>query len=177
MLRPAKCLRDCCAHESEAHQWHIHVIAPRKLWKQFLNLARAPDNASAAADVIHAQVADVDGTHARMSNADAQMAESLSSGLKRLGMTQSDFADICEVTPKTVSNWVRGKTDVNPMAWVLLEILENYPDVRRDFVCALKGRPRGKPFEPGNPFRFGDRRRSVCVAAAHIGRAVRSKGR
>ena len=44
--------------------------------------------------------------------------EILSGRLKRLGMTQSDFADICEVTPKTVSNWVRGKTDVNPMAEV-----------------------------------------------------------
>jgi hypothetical protein len=41
------------------------------------------------------------------------MEESLSGRLKQLGMTQSDFADICEVT--------RGRSDVNPMAWHLLE--------------------------------------------------------
>jgi DNA-binding transcriptional regulator YiaG len=153
------------------------VIAPRKLWKRFLSLARPPDSESTAADVIDAPMPDVDGTPAQMSEADAQRGENLSARLKRLGMTQSDFAAICEVTPKTVSNWVRGKTEVNPMAWVLLEILEDYPDVRRAFVGAVKGCPRGKPFEPGNPFRFGDRRRSVYIAAAQIGRAVRRKGR
>jgi DNA-binding transcriptional regulator YiaG len=153
------------------------VVAARKLWKRFLNLARPPDNQSAAADAIDAALSDAADRLAQMSEADAQRGESLSRRLKRLGMTQSDFADICQVTPKTVSNWVRGKTDVNPMAWVLLEILEDYPDVRRDFLGAVKGRPRGRPFAPGNPFRFGDRRRSVSLAAAQIGRAVRSKGR
>jgi DNA-binding transcriptional regulator YiaG len=122
----------------------IHVIAPRKLWKRFLNLARPPESESAAVDVIHAQVSDVDGRPAQMLEADAQSGESLSDRLKRLGMTQSDFAAICKVTPKTVSNWVRDKTDVNPMAWVLLEILEDYPDVRRDFVGTVKGAPERK---------------------------------
>lgn len=153
------------------------MIAPRKLWKLFLDLAHPPESEDALADASETPMPDADRTRRQMPDADAQIMESLSGRLKRLGISQSQFAQICEVTPKTVSNWARGKTDVNPMAWVLLEILEDYPDVRRDFVCAVKGRPRGKPFEQGNPFRFGDRRRSVYIAAAHIGRAVRSRRR
>ena len=136
-----------------------------------------PDVCGRATDAIDGQMSKADGIIALVSEADAQIAESLSARLKQLSMTQSDFAAICEVTPKTVSNWVHGKTAVNPMALVLMEILEEYPDVRRDFMHMVKRRPRGKPFQPGNPFRFGDRRRSVFTAAAQIGPAVRSQRR
>jgi len=104
---------------------------------------------------------------------DAQTVENLSYRLKQLGITQSDFAGICDVTPRTVSNWVHGRTEVNPTALVLLEILEAYPDIREGFIYIRKGRPRGKPFRSGNPFRFGDRRRTIYIAGWQIGRAVR----
>jgi hypothetical protein len=54
-----------------------------------------------------------DGIDTQVPKGGPQMEESLSGRLKQLGMTQSDFADICEVT--------RGRSDVNPMAWHLLE--------------------------------------------------------
>jgi DNA-binding transcriptional regulator YiaG len=131
------------------------------MWKRFLELARKREGKSKANTCLHA------GTD------HAQKEETLSYRLKQLGITQSDFAGICEVTPRTVSNWVHGRTEVNQTASVLLEILEAYPDVREDFICIRKGRPRGKPFRSGNPFRFGDRRRTNYIAGSQIGRAVR----
>ncbi len=99
------------------------------MWKRFLGLARRNEDKSEADTCLH-DVTD-----------DAQIEESLSYRLKQLGITQSDFAGICDVTPRTVSNWVHGRTEVNPTALVLLEILQAYPDVREDFIYMRKGRP------------------------------------
>jgi transcriptional regulator with XRE-family HTH domain len=137
------------------------AIKKRKMWKRFLGLARRNEDKSNASTCLQPE------------DNNAQIEESLSYRLKQLGITQSDFAGICDVTPRTVSNWVHGRTEVNPTALVLLEILEAYPDVREEFIYVRKGRPRGKPFRSGNPFRFGDRRRTIYIAGSQIGRAVR----
>jgi hypothetical protein len=84
------------------------VLAPRKLWKRVLSLARPPESKSTAADGIDAQVAEAHGTPAQMSEADAQRVESLSAKLKRLGMTQ--HADLPRLDPQTrqvLERWLR----------------------------------------------------------------------
>ena len=91
-----------------------------------------------------------------------------------LNISKASFAVICGVSERTVANWVSGRTRINPAALAYLEQIEASADLR----CTLgigektKGAPRGKPFEPGNPYRFGDRRRPVWVAGAQMARAV-----
>jgi DNA-binding transcriptional regulator YiaG len=93
--------------------------------------------------------------------------------LTSLSITQSQFADLCQVHPNTVSNWASGRTRMNHAAELVLQVLE--ADRRAAQYVAdqrTKGRPRGKPFAQGNPYRFGDRRRKHYVAGAQIARAV-----
>jgi putative transcriptional regulator len=94
--------------------------------------------------------------------------------LKVLGITQTEFAAIVGVTPRTVSNWVRGRTRMSEAATLVLALIEGRPDVRRDLCAGVKVpyAPRGKPFERGNPYRFGDRRRRTWVAGAQYARAA-----
>jgi DNA-binding transcriptional regulator YdaS (Cro superfamily) len=99
----------------------------------------------------------------------AQKPEILSR-LKVLGISQVAFAAIVGVTPRTVSNWVRGRTRMSEAAMLVLELLEDRPDVRRDLCADVKVpyAARGKPFERGNPYRFGDRRRRTWVGGGAI---------
>jgi transcriptional regulator with XRE-family HTH domain len=94
--------------------------------------------------------------------------------LKALNITQSQFADLCEVHPNNVGNWAAGRTRMNAAADLLLELLDDRPEVRRALCMDTKpsGAPRGRPFGPGNPYRFGDRRRPVWVAGTQMARAV-----
>jgi hypothetical protein len=104
----------------------------------------------------------------------AQTIEGLSARLKRIAITQAEFADICEVTPRTVPNWVRGRTRVNTTALAFLEQIEASDELRWRLCIGekIKGAPRGRPFERGNPYRFGDSRRSVAVAGSRRARAA-----
>jgi lambda repressor-like predicted transcriptional regulator len=104
--------------------------------------------------------------------ADAQTDESILARLEALGITQAGFAEIAEVSSRTVSNLVHGRTQMPSSAWLLLETLELYPEVRAEFIWKSRGRPRGKPFAQGNPYRFGDMRRAVYVAGAQYARAA-----
>jgi DNA-binding transcriptional regulator YiaG len=104
----------------------------------------------------------------------AQNIESLSARLKRLAITQADFADICEVTPRTVSNWVRGRTRVSSTALAFLEQIEASDDLRWRLCIGekIKGAPRGKPFTKGNPYRFGDHRRASIIGGTQMAKAA-----
>jgi transcriptional regulator with XRE-family HTH domain len=94
--------------------------------------------------------------------------------LASLGISQAAFAATVGVTPRTVSNWVRGRTRMSEAAMLVLELLEQHPDVRRSLYADVRvpSAPRGKPFERGNPYRFGDRRRRTWVAGAQYARAA-----
>jgi transcriptional regulator with XRE-family HTH domain len=94
--------------------------------------------------------------------------------LTTLGITQTEFAATIGVTPRTVSNWVRGRTRMSEAATLVLDLLEQHPDVRRSLHVDVKVpyAPRGRPFERGNPYRFGDRRRRTWVAGAQYARAA-----
>ena len=111
---------------------------------------------------------------ARVTPEHAQKPESLSARLRALGITQSQFSAITGVTSRTVSNWVSGRTKINPSALALLELLEGNHEVRRTLCVGAKakGQPRGRPFVKGNVYRFGDRRRRVAVAGAQMARAA-----
>jgi transcriptional regulator with XRE-family HTH domain len=116
----------------------------------------------------------VDIGHAQSMAVDPQDTESLSVRLKQLGISQAEFAAICEVTAKTVSNWVKGRTRVNPTALAFLDQIEASAGLRWRLCVGdrLKGAPRGKPFAKGNPYRFGDRRRALAVARARMARTA-----
>jgi transcriptional regulator with XRE-family HTH domain len=94
--------------------------------------------------------------------------------LTTLGISQAAFAATVGVTPRTVSNWARGRTRMSEAATLVLELLEQHPDVRRSLGVDVKVpcAPRGRPFERGNPYRFGDRRRRTWVAGAQYARAA-----
>ena len=83
----------------------------------------------------------------------------------------SQFAEIAGVTPRTVSNWVSGRTRINPSALAMLDLLERHGEVRRALCVGVKaiGAPRRRAFKAGNPYRFGDRR-SVAIAGAQMAR-------
>ena len=110
----------------------------------------------------------------RVSSERTPVDTDLRARLKALGTIQADFADLCEVHPNTVSNWVSGRTRMNAAAEVLLEILESNASVRRAYCVGVKipGAPRGLPFAKGNAYRFGDRRRRAAIAGAQMARAT-----
>jgi DNA-binding transcriptional regulator YiaG len=136
----------------------------RKLWQQLMGTTRmASSNLGATPQFCHPQ----------MTAPHAQKPEFLTR-LKVLGISQVAFAAIVGVTPRTVSNWVRGRTRMSEAAMLVLELLEQHPDVRRSLCVDVRVSyaARGKPFERGNPYRFGDRRRRTWVAGAQYARAA-----
>ena len=132
------------------------------MWKQFLEFTRGAKSQNQKALSVPPQIAPCH----------AQNQEILAIRLKQLGLCQADFADICGVTPRTVNNWIHGRTKMSDAADLVLELLEDHPAVRNDLIYKTKGAPRGQPFAKGNPFRFGDRRRTIHVAGAQLARAV-----
>ena len=104
----------------------------------------------------HVPVTDVTVTRARVTKNHAQKGEAFSARLKALTFSQNDFASICGVSKRTVTSWATGRHRVSPAALTLLAILEK----KQARVVKPPKAPRGRPFEPGNPYRFGDKRRT-----------------
>jgi len=57
---------------------------------------------------------------------------------------------------------------MNHAALLVLRVLEANHQAAGHVVDQAKGAPRGWPFAPGNPYRFGDRRRPVWVAGGQM---------
>ena len=104
---------------------------------------------------------------ARVNTNHAQRGEAFSARLRALSVSQQDFAIVCGVTKRTVSNWAAGRHRVSPAAMTLLVVLEK----RQAYIVKPKKAPRGRPFQPGNAYRFGDRRRRTAIAGAQMARA------
>ena len=134
----------------------------RKIWKDFLSFAR-----KAQAEVKQQSQPVPERRATRCANI-------LAARLTQLDISQVAFADIVGVTPRTVSNWVKGRTEISEAAQLILELLEEDPDLRDEFGVGMKikGLPRGRAFARGNPYRFGDRRRAVSIAGAQMARAA-----
>jgi DNA-binding transcriptional regulator YiaG len=111
---------------------------------------------------------------ARMTSEHAQNVTNLRARPCYLGVSKVDFAELCDVHPNTVSNWARGRTRMSGAAELVLMLLEDHHEVRRALCVGVKakGEPRGRAFKPGNPYRFGDRRRRVAVAGGQMARAA-----
>jgi len=92
--------------------------------------------------------------------------------LALLSITQSQLAQLCGVHPNTVYNWASGRTRMNHAALLVLGVLEANHQAAGYIVDQAKGAPRGRPFAPGNPYRFGDRRRQMWVAGAQLAKAA-----
>ena len=105
---------------------------------------------------------------ARVDTSHAQTGEAFSARLRVLDVSHWEFATVCGVTKRTVSNWAGGRHRVSPAAMTLLMVLEK----RQAFIVKPKKAPRGRPFKPGNAYRFGDRRRRTAIAGAQMARAT-----
>jgi hypothetical protein len=82
--------------------------------------------------------------------------------MKEQGLTRRQMADGLDTPIDTLKGWLDRKT---PPAILgsLLDLIDRKPQVCRWLRLGtrrIKLRPRGKPFERGNPWRFGDPRRS-----------------
>ena len=103
----------------------------------------------------------------------AQTCTDLKHRLMSVGITQSQFADLCGIHRNTVSAWCNGRARTNQAALLVLKVLEADQAAARYVAGGReKSRPRGKPFAQGNPYRFGDKRRAVYVAGAQYARAA-----
>ena len=105
---------------------------------------------------------------ARVDTSHAQIGEAFSARLRALGASHREFAMVCGVSKRTVSNWAAGRHRVSPAAMTLLQVLEK----RQAFIVKPKKAPRGRPFEPGNAYRFGGRRRRTAIAGAQMPRTT-----
>lgn len=85
--------------------------------------------------------------------------------MKRRNLTRRELASAIETSPHTLRGWLdQGKT---PPAAIgpLIALIEERPQVRaRLGLSRGKKRERGKPFEPGNPWRINDERRKQLLA-------------
>jgi len=91
--------------------------------------------------------------------------------MERRNLTRRELADAFETSPHTLRGWLdRGRT---PPAAIgrLLDLIEKRSQVRA-WLGLSRGRkrPRGRPFEPGHPFRFNDPRRPQALAEARARR-------
>ncbi len=61
----------------------------------------------------------------------AQAAEYFRAARKALGLTVARLAALLRANPRTLNGWEGGKSPVDPSAWLLVQILLRYPNVRR----------------------------------------------
>jgi len=86
---------------------------------------------------------------------------------KSRNFTRRQLADALSTPIKTLDSWLyEGHTPPGAMI-SLLDLIENDSHVRaRLGLSRRRERPRGKPFERGHKFRFGDPRRPQALAEA-----------
>jgi|SRR5208337_3875751 len=91
--------------------------------------------------------------------------------MKRRNLTRRELADAFETSPHTLRGWLdQGKTPPAAVGPFLTQI-EECPQVRaRLGLSRGKKLKRGKPFEPGNPWRINDERRKRLLAEKHQGK-------
>lgn len=83
-------------------------------------------------------------------------------------LTRARMAEAFGTSVRTVDAW---KENTPPACAVrLVDLLERYPCIRKLAGATPEKRGRGRPFEPGHQFRFGDPRRPQAIAEAHMHR-------
>jgi transcriptional regulator with XRE-family HTH domain len=91
------------------------------------------------------------------------LRDRISAIMEEHGLTRREMAAGLDTSPDTLKGWLQGKTPpavLGPM----LDLLEGKREAMRGWrrlgIERIKLRPRGRPFQRGNPWRFGDPRRS-----------------
>ena len=79
-------------------------------------------------------------------------------------LTRARMAEAFGTSAGTMDAW---KENTPPACAVrLMDLLERYPCIRKLAGATPEKRGRGRPFEPGHKFRFGDSRRQQAIAEA-----------
>ncbi len=98
----------------------------------------------------------------------ARTITNLKARLTSLIITQSQFAQLCDVHPNTVDNWASGRTRMNHAAELVLQVL----DADHRAAQLWQASEQEAAIAQGNPWRFGARCRKRYVAGAQIARAT-----
>jgi hypothetical protein len=95
---------------------------------------------------------------------------------KRRRFTRRQLADALSTPLKTLDSWLyEGHTPPGAMI-SLLHLIERDPHVRRQLGLIHPTKiPRGRPFERGHPYRFGDPRREAALKEARKRKKAKAK--
>jgi len=76
--------------------------------------------------------------------------------MSRYNLSHARMADLLRTPEGTFKHWLYEGTAPPACMLVIMELLETSPSVRRQLGVSRprRGAPRGKPFKPGNKFRF-----------------------
>jgi len=87
--------------------------------------------------------------------------------MKRRGLTRRELADGLDTSPHTLTGWLdRGRTPPATLG-ALLDVLEEKPQARSKLRLSRGSKlPRGRPFQPGNPWRIGSSTREAALREA-----------
>ena len=93
--------------------------------------------------------------------------ERLNAFMKRRNVTRSQLAAALSTSVKTMDGWLyEGHTPPAVMI-SMLDLIEGSPRVRARLGLSCRRKlPRGRPFQPGHPYRFNDPRRLQAIAEA-----------
>jgi hypothetical protein len=93
--------------------------------------------------------------------------------MERRGLTRRELADGLDTSPFTLRGWLDyGRTPPANLG-ALLDVLETSSQARSKLRLSRGSKlPRGRPFQPGNPWRIGSSTRKAALAEA---RAKREK--
>jgi hypothetical protein len=76
----------------------------------------------------------------------------------RFGLTRREMAEVLGTPMRTLNNWIDDNRTPPACLAKLMGLLETRSQVRTWLgvhKMATKGKPRGRPFKRGNPWRFG----------------------
>ena len=87
--------------------------------------------------------------------------------MRQRGLTRRELADGLDTSPHTLRGWLdRGRTPPSILA-SLLDVLEEKPQARSRLGLSRGSKlPRGRSFQPGNPWRLNDPRRKAALREA-----------
>jgi len=87
---------------------------------------------------------------------------------KQHRLTRQKLADAFATPVKTLDSWLYSGVTPPGVMVPMVDMIEKRPEVRSWLgLVHRRKRRRGKPFEPGHPWRFNDERRKQLLAEKH----------
>ena len=98
-----------------------------------------------------------------------KVRDRLTAFMKSRNITRRQLADAFSTPVKTMDSWRYNGTTPPAVTLCLLGLIEDDLHVRAKLGLSRRKecRPRGKPFQPGNPWRLNDERRKQLLAEKH----------